>query len=226
MARRWGRMASRGVERITASVTASRSTDGTTDSFRAPPAAATFRLLLTGFDEAAVHKRCRIAVLRRQVCRLAGHDWWALAYPPCRRSECTRCGLIVEEAPIYRLSPPTDVSGSGRPERHSLEPTSPELQQVPGRASADARSGWVRRGACSHRHRGSHRGPRSPGSECRRRHRPDRPLPHDEPKRSASNESPSGNGLVREEGATALLHRAGITRIEGFQVESERSTTA
>lgn len=35
----------------------------------------------------------------RIVCRYATHDWWALAYPPARRWECRRCGVIVEEAP-------------------------------------------------------------------------------------------------------------------------------
>jgi hypothetical protein len=35
----------------------------------------------------------------RMVCRYASHDWWSLAYPPARRWECRRCGVIVEEAP-------------------------------------------------------------------------------------------------------------------------------
>jgi hypothetical protein len=35
----------------------------------------------------------------RLVCRYAAHDWWSLAYPPARRWECRRCGMIVEEAP-------------------------------------------------------------------------------------------------------------------------------
>lgn len=34
----------------------------------------------------------------RLVCRYGSHDWWSLAYPPARRWECLRCGLIVEEA--------------------------------------------------------------------------------------------------------------------------------
>lgn len=38
----------------------------------------------------------------RLVCRYASHDWWSLAYPPARRWECRRCGVIVEEAPISR----------------------------------------------------------------------------------------------------------------------------
>jgi len=37
--------------------------------------------------------------LDRLVCRYASHDWWSLAYPPARRWECRRCGVIVEEAP-------------------------------------------------------------------------------------------------------------------------------
>lgn len=35
----------------------------------------------------------------RLICRYASHDWWSLAYPPARRWECRRCGVIVEEAP-------------------------------------------------------------------------------------------------------------------------------
>jgi len=35
----------------------------------------------------------------RLVCRLSSHDWWALAYPPARRWECHRCGVIVEDVP-------------------------------------------------------------------------------------------------------------------------------
>jgi hypothetical protein len=35
----------------------------------------------------------------RLVCRFSAHDWWALAYPPARRWECHRCGVIVEDAP-------------------------------------------------------------------------------------------------------------------------------
>jgi hypothetical protein len=31
------------------------------------------------------------------ICRYASHDWFALAYPPARRWECLRCGVIVEE---------------------------------------------------------------------------------------------------------------------------------
>ena len=42
----------------------------------------------------AVHR-----LLDRVVCRYSTHDWWALAYPPARRWECRRCGLIAEEAP-------------------------------------------------------------------------------------------------------------------------------
>jgi hypothetical protein len=38
-------------------------------------------------------------LLDRVVCRYSTHDWWALAYPPARRWECRRCGLIAEEAP-------------------------------------------------------------------------------------------------------------------------------
>jgi hypothetical protein len=34
----------------------------------------------------------------RMVCRYGSHDWWSLAYPPARRWECVRCGVIVEEA--------------------------------------------------------------------------------------------------------------------------------
>ena len=34
----------------------------------------------------------------RLVCRYGSHDWWSLAYPPARRWECRRCGLIVEES--------------------------------------------------------------------------------------------------------------------------------
>ncbi len=34
----------------------------------------------------------------RLVCRYGSHDWWSLAYPPARRWECRRCGLILEEA--------------------------------------------------------------------------------------------------------------------------------
>lgn len=45
----------------------------------------------------------------RQICRYGSHDWWSLAYPPARRWECRRCGLIVEEAstslPDRRRSP-------------------------------------------------------------------------------------------------------------------------
>jgi hypothetical protein len=37
--------------------------------------------------------------LKRLVCKYSSHDWWALAYPPARRWECRRCGLLVEEAP-------------------------------------------------------------------------------------------------------------------------------
>jgi hypothetical protein len=35
----------------------------------------------------------------RLICRYASHDWWSLAYPPARRWECRRCGVIVEETP-------------------------------------------------------------------------------------------------------------------------------
>jgi hypothetical protein len=41
----------------------------------------------------------------RQVCRLSSHDFWALAYPPARRWECHRCGVIVEDAPTHALLP-------------------------------------------------------------------------------------------------------------------------
>lgn len=37
------------------------------------------------------------------ICRLIGHDVWALAYPPARRWECHRCHLIHEEAPTATL---------------------------------------------------------------------------------------------------------------------------
>jgi hypothetical protein len=39
------------------------------------------------------------ARLKSLVCKYSSHDWWALAYPPARRSECRRCGYLVEEAP-------------------------------------------------------------------------------------------------------------------------------
>lgn len=39
--------------------------------------------------------------LHSLMCRYSSHDWFALAYPPARRWECLRCGVIVEE--------PTDV---------------------------------------------------------------------------------------------------------------------
>jgi len=35
----------------------------------------------------------------RLVCHYTSHDWWCLAYPPARRWECHRCGIILEEAP-------------------------------------------------------------------------------------------------------------------------------
>jgi hypothetical protein len=41
-------------------------------------------------------------VLQRTVCNLVSHDMFALAYPPARRWECTRCGLIVEDAPTSK----------------------------------------------------------------------------------------------------------------------------
>jgi hypothetical protein len=44
---------------------------------------------------AAVSRR-----FRRLICRYSAHDWYALAYPPARRSECLRCGMIVEEVPF------------------------------------------------------------------------------------------------------------------------------
>ena len=47
---------------------------------------------------------------RQFVCRHAVHDWWALAYPPARRWECHRCGVIMEEAArtdLYRAEPAT-----------------------------------------------------------------------------------------------------------------------
>lgn len=41
----------------------------------------------------------------RLICRLSSHDLWVLAYPPARRSECHRCGLIVEDVPTHLLKP-------------------------------------------------------------------------------------------------------------------------
>ena len=39
------------------------------------------------------HKR-----LRRAACRLVGHDWFSLVYPPGpRRQRCSRCGDITED---------------------------------------------------------------------------------------------------------------------------------
>lgn len=34
--------------------------------------------------------------MKRWLCILTAHDWFALAYPPARRWECLRCGKIVE----------------------------------------------------------------------------------------------------------------------------------
>lgn len=60
----------------------------------------------------AVHR-----LLDRVVCRYSTHDWWALAYPPARRWECRRCGLIAEEAP------------SSLPERRRVRPRPDEERQ-------------------------------------------------------------------------------------------------
>jgi hypothetical protein len=50
--------------------------------------------------------------LKKYVCRLTSHDWWALAYPPARRWECHRCGVIVEDAPSP-LPDPSRVPRTG-----------------------------------------------------------------------------------------------------------------
>jgi hypothetical protein len=39
------------------------------------------------------------------ICRYSTHDWFALAYPPARRWECLRCGVIREEAPSFVPNP-------------------------------------------------------------------------------------------------------------------------
>src|SRR5258708_34287369 len=58
----------------------------------------------------------------RLVCRYGSHDWWSLAYPPARRWECRRCGLILEEAPTSkpdrRSSPRDKTRPPTRPPLH------------------------------------------------------------------------------------------------------------
>lgn len=49
--------------------------------------------------------------MKRLVCRLTVHDWWALGYPPARRWECHRCGCIREE-PARTVELPTLQQGS------------------------------------------------------------------------------------------------------------------
>ncbi len=41
-------------------------------------------------------------MVQKAVCSLASHDLFALAYPPARRWECTRCGVILEDAPTSK----------------------------------------------------------------------------------------------------------------------------
>ena len=33
-----------------------------------------------------------------RLCRLTGHTWYSLAYPPRRVDRCEKCGVIREEA--------------------------------------------------------------------------------------------------------------------------------
>jgi hypothetical protein len=55
------------------------------------------------------------------ICRYSTHDWFALAYPPARRWECLRCGVIVEEAaaaaPARRPVPRVGTKQADRPTR-------------------------------------------------------------------------------------------------------------
>ena len=57
----------------------------------------------------------------KAVCRLSSHDWWALTYPPARRWECHRCGVIREEAatslPERRKVPRDRADKAGGPSR-------------------------------------------------------------------------------------------------------------
>jgi len=41
--------------------------------------------------------------IKKVLCRVVGHDLWALAYPPARRWECHRCTQIFEEASTIKL---------------------------------------------------------------------------------------------------------------------------
>jgi hypothetical protein len=29
-------------------------------------------------------------------CRMFGHEWFQIRYPPARRSQCRRCGMLAE----------------------------------------------------------------------------------------------------------------------------------
>jgi len=44
-------------------------------------------------------------MVKRLLCALTAHGWFALAYPPARRWECTRCHLIIEDRPTGGLAP-------------------------------------------------------------------------------------------------------------------------
>ena len=60
--------------------------------------------------------------LRGFVCRHTTHDWFALAYPPARRWECLRCGVIVEEPSTVVPAPrPAPRVATKRGDRHSRD---------------------------------------------------------------------------------------------------------
>lgn len=59
--------------------------------------------------------------LKQYICRLTSHDWWALAYPPARRWECHRCGVIIEDAPSP-LADPSRVPRTGRKRENRQTP--------------------------------------------------------------------------------------------------------
>jgi len=44
-----------------------------------------------------------IKLMERAICSCVSHDLWALSYPPARRWECHRCGLIIEDVSTAQM---------------------------------------------------------------------------------------------------------------------------
>jgi hypothetical protein len=73
----------------------------TRDDARDPRASEIKPIVSADMDSAGTVSKMTVVPqgFKKYICRLTSHDWWALAYPPARRWECHRCGVIVEEAP-------------------------------------------------------------------------------------------------------------------------------